>query len=80
MVTRTRLDVTLYLYRLSCFFKKRLKISNPFVALIYKLKELFVTTFLLLGSISPVRDLILQYSLFSLFLPNGLFPPSEWYF
>jgi len=74
VVTLTRLDVTLYLYRLSSFFKKRLKIS--LVALIYRLKEFFF----LLGSTSPVRDIILQHSLVSMFLPNGLFSPYEWYF
>jgi len=37
------------------------------------LKNFSSLPFLLLGSTSTVRDIILQYSLVSMFLPNGLF-------
>jgi len=36
--------------------------------------------FLLLGSVIPVRNIIWQYSLVSMFFTNGLLFPSEWCF
>jgi hypothetical protein len=66
MITGKRLNVTLYLSRLSCFFKKRQSLT---LLMTFRNSS---PPFLLLSSISTVRDIIWQYSLVSMFFPNGL--------